>query len=380
MSLEVAITGKPSSGKSSFFKAATMIDVDISSRPFTTIKPNTGIAYVIVDCIEKQFRVKCKPNKGKCVDSKRYIPIKLWDIAGIVPDAHTGKGLGLKFLDDIRQASALIQVVDISGTTDEEGNPTANYDPVNEVEFVREEIDSWFEEIIRRGIEKYERMKRTTKVDIIEVLTDQLTGLQTPKEAIRKVYERVGVDDVKRFASELRKLSKPIIIAANKVDLQKGLENIGKIEGAIPTSAAAEIALRSAEQRGLIEYDDIKVKDPSKLDNRQIEGLEMIKKNVVERFGSTGIQKCLNTTVFDVLDYVVVYPVSDASKLADSKGNILPDACLVRKGSKLKEFAYMIHTDIGNKFMGGMDAKTKRKLGADYELKNDDVVEILTSR
>ncbi len=383
MSLEIAITGKPSSGKSSFFKAATMVDVEISSRPFTTIKPNQAMAYVVTNCIEKEFNVKCKPNKGRCIDGKRYVPIKLWDIAGIVPEAHTGRGLGLKFLDDVRQASALIQVVDISGTTDEEGNATTNYDPVNEVNFVRDEIDSWFEEIIRRGIEKYERIKRTTKIGITDVLTEQLTGLQTSKEQIKKVYDRTGIGDIRQFARDLRELSKPILVAANKIDLEKGLENIGRIQNTtIPTSAAAEIALKTAEQKGVIEYHEnrIIIKDESKLDKKQIEGLSLIKKNVLEKFRSTGIQKCLNTAVFDILNQIVVYPVADANKLTDSKNNILPDAYLVKNGTRLKEFAFMIHTDIGNKFIGGIDAKTKKKLGADYELKNNDVVEILTSK
>ncbi len=382
MSLEIAITGKPSSGKSSFFKAATMMDVEISSRPFTTIKPNTGIGFVTIECVEKQLNTRCKPNKGKCINGKRYVPVKLWDIAGIVPEAHTGRGLGLKFLDDVRQSSALIQVVDITGTTDEEGNPTANYDPVKEVEFVRNEIDSWFEEIVRRGLEKYDKLKRTSKVEIVDVLAEQLAGLQVTKEQIKEVHEKIGINDLKLFASSLRKISKPIIIAANKVDLKKGLENIGRIDWmVIPTSAAAEIALRTAEQKGMIEYDDaIKIKDESKLDKNQIDGLKLIKENVLDKFGSTGIQHCINAVVFDVLDQIVVYPVADANKLVDSKNNVLPDAYLVKKGTKLKEFAYMIHTDIGNKFIGGLDARTKKKLGAGYELKNGDVVEILTNK
>ena len=152
--MQIGLIGKPSSGKSSFFKAATMLDVPISSRPFTTIKPNIGIGYVTVDCVEKEYRVKCNPNHGKCENGRRYIPVKLWDVAGIVPDAHLGKGLGLQFLDDIRQSSAMIHIVDVSGTTDEEGNVTINHDPIKDVKFVEEELDAWFVGIVRKAVEK----------------------------------------------------------------------------------------------------------------------------------------------------------------------------------------------------------------------------------
>lgn len=381
--MEIGLTGKPNSGKSSFFKAATMIDVEIASHPFTTIKPNVGIGYVVVDCVEKKYGVKCKPNHGKCENGKRYIPVKLWDIAGIVPDAHLGKGLGLQFLDDIRQTSVLIQIVDVSGLTDSEGKPTTNYNPSQEIAFVEREIDSWFTGIVRKGLEKYKQKIR--KVNVLDILTEQLSGLGISKEQINETMEKFGLENIEKFAFELRKLSKPIVIAANKIDLENSELNLEKIKKEfphltiIPTSAAAEIALKTAHQKGLIEYteNDFIIKDETKLDKKQIDGLNLIKEKVLKKYGSTGIQDCLNKAIFDVLDFIVVYPVANISKLSDKKGNILPDAFLVKKGTTLREFAFMIHTDIGEKFIGGMDAKTKRKLGADYELKNDDVIEIL---
>lgn len=381
--MEIGLTGKPNSGKSSFFKAATMIDVEIASHPFTTIKPNVGIGYVVVDCVEKKYGVKCKPNHGKCENGKRYIPVKLWDIAGIVPDAHLGKGLGLQFLDDIRQTSVLIQIVDVSGLTDSEGKPTTNYNPSQEIAFVEREIDSWFTGIVRKGLEKYKQKIR--KVNVLDILTEQLSGLGISKEQINETMEKFGLENIEKFAFELRKLSKPIIIAANKIDLENSELNLEKIKREfphltiIPTSAAAEIALKTAHQKGLIEYteNDFIIKDETKLDKKQIDGLNLIKEKVLKKYGSTGIQDCLNKAIFDVLDFIVVYPVADINKLSDKKGNILPDAFLVKKGTTLREFAFMIHTDIGEKFIGGMDAKTKRKLGADYELKNDDIIEIL---
>lgn len=71
------------------------------------------------------------------------MPIELLDVAGLVPGAHQGKGLGNKFLDDLRHADALIHVVDVSGTTDAEGKATRGYDPAQDIVWLRSEITRW---------------------------------------------------------------------------------------------------------------------------------------------------------------------------------------------------------------------------------------------
>jgi len=383
--IQIGLVGKPSSGKSSFFKAATMIDVPIAPYPFTTIEPNVGIAYVVKDCVCREFNVKCNPRNSICVEGKRYIPIKLWDVAGLVPGAHEGKGLGNKFLDDLRQAECLIHIVDTSGRTDAEGKETIGYDPCNDIRFLTEEIDLWFAGIIEKALEKFKRISKFSKVDLTEILTKQLTGLGIKKEEIKEILERVGIEDIRTFATELRKISKPMIIAANKIDIPEAEENLKKLKEEfpdltiIPTSAAAEIALKTASKKGLIEYDgsSFKIKDEEKLTEEQKEGLKLIEERVLKKYGSTGVQECLNRAVFDILNYIVVYPVANAEKLTDGKGNVLPDAFLVKRGTTLKEFAFIIHSDIGERFIGGLDVRTKKKLGADYVLKDGDVVEIL---
>jgi ribosome-binding ATPase YchF (GTP1/OBG family) len=384
--MEIGLIGKPSSGKSSFFKAATMVDVPIDARPFTTIKPNVGVGHVVVDCVEKEFGVNCMPKYGKCLNAKRYIPVKIWDVAGIVPKAHEGRGLGLKFLDDIRQASVLIHIVDASGKTDEEGNPTEFHDPVEDVEFVEKEIDYWFMEILSKAIEKYKTKMRTEKIDVSDLLFQQLSGLGVKKESIEKALSMTSIEDLESFARTLRMVSKPIIIAANKIDVDGAEENYIRLKKAfpdndvIPVSAASEIALRTAEEKGFVDYfgNDFIIK--KEMDEMKLAGLKRIKEKVLDKYGSTGVQECLNVAVFKKLQKIVVYPVADATKLTDSKGNVLPDAYIVDKGMKLKEFAYMIHTDIGQNFIGGIDARSKRKLSAEYELRNKDVVEILFKR
>ncbi len=384
--MQIGLVGKPSSGKSSFFKAATMVDVAIADYPFTTIKPNTGMGYVTTECVCKKYGVKCNPNNSLCVDGIRFVPVKLIDVAGLVPDAHLGKGMGNQFLDDLRQADCLIHVVDCSGLTDAEGKQTKDHDPCEDVKFLEREIDLWFAKIIERALEKYKKKKNFGKVEMLDILSDHLTGLGITKGKIKQSLDKYSLDNLEEFSSYLRKISKQIIIAANKIDLPSSEENFEKLKKTfpeltiIPTCAAAEIALKTAKEKNLIDYKDNKMKITGEIDDKQKKGLEFIQKNVLEKYGSTGVEECLNKSVFDVLNYIVVYPVADANKLTDKKGNILPDAYLVKKGTIMKEFAAMVHSDMADKFIGGIDADTKRKLGANHELKDGDVVEILFSK
>jgi len=383
----IGLVGKPASGKSSFFKAATMIDVKITGIPFTTIKPNVGVGYLSFDCVDLELSVKCKPKHGFCKNGKRFLPVKLIDVAGLVPGAHQGKGMGNQFLDDLRQASVLIHVVDFSGLTDEEGKPAVDHDPYRDIEFLEKEIDLWFSSVIKKALQKFEsQILKYSKADLVQILAEQLSGLQITKQMIMRTVEKVSVSDVENFSRELRKLSKPIVIAANKIDLPQARKNFDqlkeKLENFTPTSAEAEIALKKANEKGLIDYlpgngFDI---DVSKVDGPRLNALELIKKEVVEKFGSTGIQDCLNRAVFELLNYIPVYPVADSKNYSDKDGNVLPDVFLVPKGTTLKEFAFMIHTDIGKKFISGLDSISKRKLSADYQLKKFDVVEIIHSK
>ncbi len=381
--MQIGIIGKPSSGKSSLFKAATMIDVKTSPVPFTTITPNSGIAYVTIDCVCKEFNLTCKPKHGHCKDGKRFVPVKLVDVGGLIPGSHLGKGIGNQFLDDIRQASVLIQVVDASGLTDEEGKPTENFDPVKEIEFLEDEINLWFESVIKRNIEKLKLP--SGEAELINLLHEKLSGLEVTKQNLADTLEKTSVDDTKNFAKILRELSKPILIAANKIDLPPAQENYKKLKEnykqMVPTSAESEIALKKAADKNLIKY---KVGNgfeiTGNLDIAQKKALEFIKREVVDKFGSTGVQECLNKAVFEILNYIAVYPVADANKLTDKNGVVLPDVFLVPNGTTMKEFSFKVHTQLGEKFITGIDAKIKMRLSADHKLKNKDVVSIVFGR
>lgn len=374
--MEIAICGKTNTGKSSFFKAATMIDVEISNRIFCTIKPNIGITYVTSSCPCAELKIKCNPVNSQCLNGVRLIPVKLWDIAGLIPGAHEGRGLGLEFLNDIIQADMFVHIVDASGTTDAEGQLTADYDPSNDVKFLEEEIDLWFAAVIKRNLEKIKDEKKAEGI---------LAGLGIKDKHVKEVMKRIGLDDIEEFARELRKLSKPMIIAANKMDLPNSEENIKKMRKdfphltIIPCSAEAEIALRTAAKAGFIDYipgvKDFTIK--KELNEKQKRALELIKTNILDKYGSTGVQECLNKAVFDFMKYIAVYPVENEHKLSNKKGNVLPDVFLMPPNSTTLDLAFKVHTDIGQKFIGAIDARTGRKVGSDHVLKHNDIIKIL---
>src|SRR3989338_4724701 len=183
--LDMGICGKQNSGKSTFFSAATLVDVPIANYPFTTIKANIGVAYVRARCPCKELGVKCAPKNAACVDGVRLVPAKIIDVAGLVPGAHDGKGLGNKFLDDLRTASAIIQVVDASGTTDLEGKTTEGADPRMEVRMLEEEVAFWMADIIKRGTGA---KKRSTS----EEITTLLSGLGIARQQVISACDAAG--------------------------------------------------------------------------------------------------------------------------------------------------------------------------------------------
>ncbi|MFH1307424.1 MAG: redox-regulated ATPase YchF [archaeon] len=390
----LGLVGKPSVGKSTFFKACTLVNVAIASYPFTTIKPNTGMGYVRIDCLDKEFNVQCNPRTGYCVNHQRFVPVELMDVAGLVEGASKGKGLGNQFLDDLRQADVFIHIVDISGETDAEGKITKEYDPVKDVKMLENELDLWYSGILMKVWKEFSRTIQSTKENFAKAIAKQFSGLKVSEDDVKKVLLKASYDtsnpskwtgeQISSFAHELRHLTKPMIIAANKIDRPNGRENLKKLEEEypeliiVPCSADSELALREASKAGLIEYipGDKNFKILKELNEKQKEALDSIKKNVLEQYGFTGVQKVLNTAVFDLLNYIAVFPAG-VHKLADSKGNILPDCFLVPDGTTALDFAFKLHTDIGKGFIKALDAKTKQIVGKDHKLKHRDGIEIV---
>ncbi len=393
--LQIAVTGKPNVGKSSFFNSATASQVEMANYPFTTIDANKAVGHVISECPCKELNVTCNPNNSQCIDGTRLIPIELIDVAGLVPGAHEGKGLGNKFLDDLMQAKVFIHVIDASGGTDAEGNPVdiGSHDPLDDIEFLEHEIVMWMYGIVSKNWVRLIRKVEAEHLDFSKVIFDQLSGtgilIEDVIEALRTVNPNYGKwedEDLIEFVRNLLNIAKPSIVIANKADLPGAKENIERMKEKYPrviaTSAESELALVNAARAGLISYvsgdSSFEILEKDKLNANQIKALEYIQTNILDVYGSTGIQEALNTAVFDLLDMIVVYPVGDEHKFTDQKGNVLPDAFLVPNGSTPREFAYIIHTDIGDKFMHAVDARKNMRIASDYEIQDRDIIKIVT--
>jgi ribosome-binding ATPase YchF (GTP1/OBG family) len=388
----IGIVGHPNTGKSTFFKACTLANVAIAPFPFTTIKPNQGIGYVKVECPEKKIGKKCKPNHGFCLHGERFVPVKLIDVAGLVPEAYLGKGRGNEFLNELIGADLLIHVLDASGKTNEHGEFAENYPIENDVVFLEKEIDFWLKGILTKNWKELER-KVQSGIPLVKEISRQLSGLKIKEEDVEEIMKKLKLNekgswsenDLYNFSREIRKKSKPMIIAANKYDLKESEKNTEELKNKfpslliIPCCSDYEVALREASKAGMIDYVAGETKFEIKAENlseSQKKALEKIKE-FLERKKTTGIQECLNRAVFDFLNYIVVYPVENEHHFSDSKGNILPDAFLLAQNSTALDLAFAIHTDIGNRFIGAIDCKTGKRLGKDNKLKSGDIIKIL---
>lgn len=394
----LGLIGKANVGKSTFFNAATDLDVRSGNYPFTTLAPNVGITYARIGCVCREFGIQDNPKSSLCIDGTRYIPVKLLDIAGLIPGASKGKGLGNRFLDDARQADALIHVVDAAGSTDADGRPIVpgTGDPIYDIQFVEEELDQWLASILQRDWTSLVREMSNQSTKLEHVIATRLSGLSIKESEIASTIAELGLsqtratnwsdNDILRFCKKLREKSKPIVIAANKADLHSAQHNIHKVknvrENVVPCSSELELLLRHATKKKKIEYlpgdSHFRIKEAALLNEQQKKALD--KTSIfLSKYGSTGIQEIINLTVFNLLKLIVVYPVEDELKLTDKRGNVLPDAHLLPAKSTARDLAERIHTDLGKGFLYAIDVRSKMRLGADYKLQNNDVIKIVSA-
>jgi len=396
----LGIVGKPNVGKSTFFCAATLAPAEIANYPFTTIKPNRGVGYVRTPCVHEEFNVKDTPVNSLCLDGVRLIPVEFIDCAGLVPGAWQGRGLGNQFLDEIRKADALIHIVDASGGTDCEGKlcKIGEHDPLDDVQFLEREITMWMASILKRDWPKIARTVEAESRDLYSMLEERLSGLAIKRVHILEAAKKAGLnvdkpatwseDDFLRFVDMLRRIAKPMLMAANKMDIPGAEENVEKMQKSdypvIPCCAEAELALRRAAEKQLIDYKpgdcNFKINRPEKLSESQIKALETIREKILLQYGSTGVQEAINTAYYRLLNMIAVYPVEDLEHLADHNGRVLPDAYLVPYGTTARELAYIIHTELGESFIYAVEAREKKRVGEDYILKDRDVISIVSAK
>ncbi len=397
--LELGLVGKPNTGKTTFFNAATLANAPVAGYPFTTIDANVGVTYVRSPCPCRELKVTCNPQNSKCVDGVRYVPVRMIDVAGLVEGAHMGRGLGNRFLDNLRMAAALVHIIDAAGSTDAEGKPCppGTHDPVQDIDFLEVEIAAWLRGLLVKDWPKFARRAKYEELDLVKEIGGRLSGLGIKESHVAQAFQEAGVDrsnpekwsddDLLRFVAELRKASKPIMIAANKADVPAAEPNLERLRQrgylVVPTCSEAELILRRAGEKGLVRYElgsgTFDILKPESLNEQQRKALGMIQ-TLLKKWGSTGVQQVVDKVIYELLNLIVVYPVDDEHKLTDKKGNVLPDVYLVPKGTTAREFAYIIHTDLGETFIHAIDARTKRRLGEDYALKGGDVIRIVAAK
>ncbi len=396
----VGIVGKPSCGKSTFFKAATLADIEIANYPFTTIKPNHAVGFVKVKDPAREFGKVSNPRVGFVLGAWRFVAVDLIDVAGLVPGAHEGLGLGKEFLNDLNQADALIHVIDVSGSINEKGEPveTGSHDPAKDVAFLETELDHWYLDIMQKGWDKFVRQAMQEKRPIAAALEKQLSGLRVTEDMAKKAIAKLGLNpersnewnegELLALARELRCRSKPMMIAANKADKDGAWERYEALKGkfpdyhVVPCSAELELALKEAQKHGIIEYipgeKEFTIKGQEKINEKQERGLEFVR-GYLEKRGGTGVQEVLNHAVFDLLRYKPIFP-GGVGKLEDSEGRVIPDCFLMPPEATALDFAFKLHTDFGKNFVKAINVKTKLPVGKDHVLEPGSIIEIMTSK
>jgi ribosome-binding ATPase len=398
--IRVGLIGKTNAGKTTFFNSATSSNEEISTYPFTTKHPKIGNASVISLCVHREFNLKDSPKNSTCVDGWRFIPIELVDLPGLIKGAWEGKGLGNQFLSVAAQSDVLLHIVDASGSIDSSGRlaEPGTGDPIADVSDIEEEMILWYLKLFEGNRDKIIRSINSGS-DAVQSITEIFQGIGVKEWHVKRALEENELNDKKigdfdplqsrRFASTLRELSKPTLIVANKVDLSAAADNFKRLREhnkhmlVVPCSADAELTLRRAQVKGLIRYfpgdERFEINEKTSLNEKQKWALNFIRKDILGEYLQTGVQFALNVAVFKLLNMNVVYPVADPGKLSDKRGNVLPDAYLMRSGSSVEDLANEIHSDLAKGILYAVDVRNGLRLPINYLVKDRDVLSIITA-
>ena len=400
MVIKIGIIGKTNTGKTTFFNSATLSSSEISTYPFTTKTPESSIANAITLCVHMEFNVQDEPNNSKCTDGWRYVPVELIDLPGLIKDAWKGKGLGNQFLSIAAQSDALLHVVDCSGSIDASGkiSEVGTGDPVSDFADIEEELIMWYQKILEGNRDKVSK-NINSGTELVDAFTDLYMGIGVKKHHVisalktsqleEKKFDDYDSQDTKQFAKILRKISKPTLIVANKIDVHGADKNFNRLREryneviTVPASADSELTLRRAEQQNLIKYspgsEQFEIINPEKLNDKQKKALDFIKKDIMGEYMRTGVQFAINVTVFKLLKMNSIYPVANEDTLADKKGRVLPDLILVKEGATIKDLANEIHTGLSKGLLYGKDLRYNLRLPTNYQLRDRDVISLVSA-
>lgn len=400
MPIKIGLIGKTNTGKTTFFNAATLSSSEISNYPFTTKSPASGIAHAITLCVHPEFKVQDNPNNSRCVDGWRYIPIELIDLPGLIKDAWKGKGLGNQFLSIAAQSDALLHIVDASGGIDSSGqiSERGSGDPISDFADIEEELVMWYQKIFEGNRDKIAKLT-TDPADIAGAITELYQGVGVQAGHVRQALSATGLSetplddfgiaDSKRLAASLRKISKPTLIVANKIDVDGADENFNRLRErykdtiVIPASGDSELSLRRAEQKELIKYspgsEQFDILQADKLSDKQLQALDLIKREIMGEYMRTGVQFAINVAVFKLLKMNSIYPVADEKNMSDRSGNVLPDLILMKDGATILDLAREIHTDLQKGLLYAKDLRYNLRLPTDYQLRDRDVISLVSA-
>ena len=400
MPIKIGLIGKTNTGKTTFFNSSTLSSDEISTYPFTTKKSSTSVGYAITLCVLPEFNVIDNPNNSKCKDGWRYIPIELIDLPGLIKDAWKGKGLGNQFLSIASQSDALLHVVDASGGIDSSGRitETGMGDPVSDFADIEEELNMWYQKIFEGNRDKLQKMISNDN-DQIGALTELYQGMGVKqshvKDALKitnleeKDIENYDINDSKKFATELRRTSKPTLIVANKIDIDGAAKNFQRLREryndiiVVPASADSELSLRRAEQKNLIKYspgsEKFDILKENDLNQKQKNALNFIESDIMGEYMRTGVQFAINVTVFKLLKMNSIYPVTTPENLSDKKGRVLPDLILLKDGSTVIDLAKEIHSDLTKGLLYAKDLRYNLRVPTNYQLRDRDVISLVSA-
>ena len=187
--MKIGIMGLPNVGKSTLFKALTNIQVDINNYPFCTIEPNIGVVEVPDKRVDKLAELS---NSAK----KLYATVEFVDIAGLVKGAAEGQGLGNKFLHNIREVDAIVQVVRMF----EDKNIVhvhGNINPKEDIKVINTELILADMETVQKRLVKLAKEARSNDKEAIKKL--EIT------KNLKDVLDRNNLDEVQEFIKALGK-------------------------------------------------------------------------------------------------------------------------------------------------------------------------------
>ena len=313
----------PNVGKSTLFKALTKVAVDINNYPFCTIEPNVGIVKV------PDFRLE---KLAEMSHSKKIVPaiVEFVDIAGIVKGASEGEGLGNKFLANIREVDAIIQVVRVF-QNDNITHVHNKIDPENDIEIINSELMLADLETISKVKVRLEKDKRGNKkgaAEQLEVLEKIQKNLEDGKLA-NVTDLNMQDENTEIIVRELSLLTmKPFLYVYNISDTNVGTD-------------LASVHENSGQTQGLSLPENLKNKNHVVLDIKiEEELLEMSSEEAAELDIKSNIDSLI-VKAYEILGLITFL----------TTGEDETRAWTIKKNSPAPIAGMAIHTDFKDKFI-----------------------------